>query len=223
VNTHSEQELSDLRGKLLTMSSHAEAQVRRATEALMTRNGTLADQVKDGDDVLDQFELEVDEMAIHLLAKAPLATNLRLIAVAMKISQNLERVGDEATKIAKRTRDLIQEPPLKQIVDIPRLTDLSLSLLHRALDAFMNQDAPAARELIPADKEVDALNKTIYRDLANQMIADPQTISRALNLITIAKSLERIGDHAKNIAEETVYLCEARDIRHPHAATAAAT
>jgi len=211
---HLEQELADLKNALLTMASHAESAVKQALEALVTRDYQLALRVKDGDTVIDRFEVEVDELAIQLLAKAPLASDLRLIAVTMKISQNLERVGDEASKIAKRARDLTQEPPLKLAVPIPQMSDLALQMLKTSLDAFVNQDPAAARALIPQDKQVDALNKDIHRQLANQMIQDPETISRCLNLMVVAKSLERIADHAKNVAEEVVYLCEAEDIRH---------
>ncbi len=211
---HFELELAELKEKLLTMASRAESAVREAVQALVTRDYDLALRVRNNDEVLDRFEVDVDEMAIKLLAKAPLASDLRLIAVAMKISQNLERVGDEATKIAKRARDLSQEAPLQTKIDMPHMANLALQMLKAALDAFVNHDPAAARVLIPKDKEVDALNKAIYRDLAAGMIQDPQTISRGLDLITVAKSLERIADHAKNIAEEVVYLCEAEDIRH---------
>jgi phosphate transport system protein len=211
---HFEHELAELKDMLLTMASYAENAVRSAVDALMTRDEHLAQNVKRSDDVIDRYEVEVDETAIQLLAKAPLASNLRLIAVAMKISQNLERVGDEAAKIAKRVHDLIQEPPLKQVESIPKLGNLALELLKSGLDAFVNQDPAAARALIPRDKEVDALNRRIYRELANQMMTNPETITRGLNLIVVAKSLERVADHAKNIAEEVVYLYEAHDIRH---------
>ena len=212
--THFEQELAGLKNSLLLMASHAEAAVRQAVEAVLNRDYDLATQVREEDEVIDRYELEVDETAIGLLAKAPLAGDLRLIAVTMKISQNLERVGDEATKIAKRARDLSQEAPLKRLVAIPQLAELALHLLHASLDAFVNQDAAAARALIPQDKEVDALNKDIHRQLADQMIEDTDTITRCLNFMVVAKSLERIADHAKNVAEEVVYLREARDIRH---------
>lgn len=212
--THFEQELSALKNTLLTMASHAETAVRQAVEAVVNRDYDLALRVRNADAVIDRFEIEVDETSIRLLAKAPLAGDLRLIAVTMKISQNLERVGDEATKIAKRARDLSQEPPLKRVVAIPQLADLSLQLLHTSLDAFVNQDAPAARALIPQDRQVDALNKDIHRQLADQMIEDAETITRCLHLMVVAKSLERIADHAKNVAEEVVFLCEAQDIRH---------
>lgn len=212
--THFEQELSALKNALLTMASHAESAVKQAVDAVVTRDYGLAIQVRNGDTVIDRFEVEVDETAIRLLAMAPLARDLRLIAVTMKISQNLERVGDEATKIAKRARDLDQEPPLKLVVPIPQLANLALEMLHAALDAFVNQDTSAARALIPKDKQVDEMNKNVHRQLANQMIQDPETIARCLNLMVVAKSLERIADHAKNVAEEVVFLCEAEDIRH---------
>jgi phosphate transport system protein len=214
MQTHFEKELADLKETLLTMASHAEAAVKNAVEALTNRDYDLAQRVREDDTVIDKFELEVDEMAINLLAKAPLASNLRLIMVATKISQNLERVGDEASKISNRARDLAQEAPLKLSLDLPRMSNLVLQMLKGALDAFVNQDPVAARALIPRDKEVDALNKQIYRDLSNQMMHDPETVTRCLNLMIVAKSLERIGDHATNVAEEVVYLCEAQDIRH---------
>jgi phosphate transport system protein len=211
---HFEQELDGLKNTLLTMASHAEAAVNQALQSLVTRDYELALRVRANDNVIDRFEVEVDETAIQLLAKAPLASDLRLITVAMKVSQNLERVGDEATKIAKRARDLSQEAPLKLALDIPRLAELALGMLKTSLDAFVNQDPAAARALIPQDREIDALNKQIHRQLADQMIASPATITRCLNLMVVSKSLERIADHAKNVAEEVVYLCEAEDIRH---------
>jgi phosphate transport system protein len=212
---HFVSELAGLKEKLLRMASYAESSVRRAVQALVTRDHELALRVRNEDGAIDRFEIEVDELAIQLLAKAPFATDLRLITAAMKISQNLERVGDEATQIAKRARDLGQEPPLKLVVEIPQMANLALQMLKRALDSFVNHDPAAARALIPQDKQVDAMNKEIHRQLATQMVQNPDTISRCLNLMVVAKSLERIADHAKNVAEEVVYFCEARDIRHP--------
>ena len=211
---HLNMELDGLKQRLLTMASHAETAVNESVRALVERDYDLAVQVKDNDDVIDQLELAVDEMSIHLLAKAPLAGDLRFVMVAMKISNNLERVGDEATKIAKRARDLSEEPPVKVSVDLPRMASLALGMLKAALDAFVHRDATAARAVIPRDKEVDALNKQINNDLADYMTANPDTVKRCLHLITASKSLERIADHAKNVAEEVVYLCDAQDIRH---------
>lgn len=211
---HFEQELMELKHRLLTMASHAENAVKRAVEALASRDHDLALRICADDEILDQAEIEIDELAIRLLAKAPLAGDLRFITVAMKICQNLERVGDEGTKIAKRARDLSHEPPLKIDLPIPDMASLSLQMLKAALDCFVNKDPVSARALIPRDKEVDALNKDVHHHLAMQMVEAPDTISRCLHFMVVSKSLERIADHAKNIAEEVVYLCEAEDIRH---------
>ena len=209
-----EQELAGLKEKLLTMASHAESSVGKAIEALGKRDFDLALRVQAEDAVIDRFEVEVDELAIGLLARAPLASDLRLITGAMKISQNLERVGDETTTIARRVQDLCRELPLKLVVDIPQMATFAVRMLKSVLDAFVNQDSAAARALIPQDKPIDLLNKEIQQQLTELMIADPDTITRCLNVMVISKSLERIGDHAKNVAEEVVYLCEAQDIRH---------
>lgn len=206
--------LDELRQKLLTMASHAETAVNQSVEALMHRNHDLAVKVRGDDNIIDHFEVEIDEMAIQLLTKAPLATNLRLVTVAMKISQNIERIGDEATKIAKRARDLSQEPPVKIHLDLPRMAALALAMVKDSLDSFVHRDPVAARAIIPRDKEVDALNKELHQALARHMMDNPDTIARCLHWIVATKSLERIADHAKNIAEEVVYLYEAQDIRH---------
>ena len=214
MDSYLEAGLNDLRQKLLTMASHAETAVNEALQALVQRDHDLAVRVRENDRIIDQFEVEIDEQVIQLLTKAPLAANLRLVTVAMKISQNLERIGDEATKIAKRARDLSQEPPVKITLDLPRLARMALDMLKAALDAFVNHDSAAARALVPRDKEVDALNKEIHQTLAKHMVANPDTIGRCLHLMVVSKSLERIADHAKNMAEDIVYLYEAQDIRH---------
>ena len=203
-----------MKEKLLTMASHAETAVNEALRSLTERDYDLALRVKDDDRILDRFEVEIDEMAIQLLAKAPLASDLRFVTVAMKISQNLERVGDEASKIAKRARDLSQEAPIKLQLDLPRMAHLALDMLKTALDSFVNREPAVARSVIPRDKEVDALNRQINRELAQHMMENRDTIMRCLSLIIVSKSLERIADHAKNVAEEVVYLYEAQDIRH---------
>ncbi len=214
MENHFEMGLDALRQKLLLMGSRSETAVNEAVQALMQRDYDLAIRVRLDDNIIDQFEVEIDEMAIQLLTKAPLAINLRMVTVAMKISQNLERIGDEATKIAKRARDLSQEPPVKINLDLPHMATLALKMVKDALDAFVQRDSVAARAIIPRDKQVDVLNKEIHHLLAQHMTENPSTIARCLHWIVAAKSLERIADHAKNIAEEVVYLCEAQDIRH---------
>lgn len=215
MQRHFHQELAELKTTLLTMASHAKNSVTNSIKALVERNDELARQVKRDDAILDSFEKQVDEMAIALLAlQAPLASDLRLITIAMKISHDLERVGDEATTISRRALELNQEPLLKPYVDIPRMAEMALEMLDEALDAFVNRDPAKARAVIPRDKQVDALNKQLHRELVSYVIENAQTITRALNLMVISKSLERIADHATNIAEEVVYLYEGRDIRH---------
>ncbi len=222
MERHFDQELVELKQKLLTMASHAEKAVGDAVNALVNRNLDLALAVRANDEVLDRFELEVDEMAIGLLAKAPLASDLRLVTIALKLSQNLERVGDEAAKIAKRARDLSKEPPLKLQLELPKMSTLALGLLKSALDAFVQRDSATARAVIPRDKEINALHKQIQAQIVDHMKQSPDHITRCLHLLVATKSLERIADHAKNIAEEVVYLCEAQDIRHGGGAGAVA-
>lgn len=216
MTIHFEQELVELKEKLLTMASHAEGSVTRAVKALVDRDDELARRVMEDDVIVDQLEIEIDELCIQLLSKAPLASDLRLITVAMKISHDLERVSDEATTIARRSLELSAEPQLKPYVDLPRMAAMALEMLKEALDAFVNRDPAKARAIIPRDKEVDQLNKQLHRELSSYMVERPSTITRCLNLMVISKALERVADHATNVAEEVVYLYEARDIRHSH-------
>ncbi len=214
MENNSEVSLEMLKQKLLTMASHAETAVNEALQALQTRDTDLALRVKEKDRVIDHLEVEIDDLVIQLLTRAPLASNLRLVTIAMKISQDLVRFGDEATIIAKRARDLAEEPPVKIVLDLPRMARLALDMLKDALDAFVNRDSAAARAVIPRDKEVDQLNKHIHNLLAQHMVEHTDTIARCLHLMVVSKSLERIADHATNVAEDVVYLCEAQDIRH---------
>ncbi len=212
--THFDEEMSRLKDNLLAMASHAESAVTRAIRSLVERDEALARQVQLDDNIIDQFEIEVDDNAIHLLAKAPLATELRLITAAMKISQNLERIGDEAVTICRRSIDLGAEPQLKPYVDLPRMATMSLEMLRDGITAFINREPELARSVVPRDHEVDDLNRQLHRELSSFMVERPSNISRCLSLMVISKSLERIADHATNIAEEVVYLYEAKDIRH---------
>src|SRR5580704_17132775 len=159
MTIHFENELAGLKEKLLIMASHAESAVSKAIKALVERDDELARRVMGDDVIVDQFEKDIDEMSIQLLSKAPLATDSRLITVAMKISHDLERVSDEATTIARLTLELGLEPQLKPYVDIPRMAGFALEMLKDALDAFVNHDTAKARAIIPRDKEVDRLNK----------------------------------------------------------------
>ncbi|MGA2017760.1 MAG: phosphate signaling complex protein PhoU [Opitutaceae bacterium] len=212
--THYNEEMTRLKESVLTMASHAESAVTRAVRALIERDDKLAQSVIDDDNIVDQLEVDIDDIAIHLLTKAPVATDLRLTTVAMKISQNLERVGDSAVTIARRAIELGTEPQLKPYVDIPRMATMSTEMLRDSITAFINREPEKARAVVPRDREVDNLNRQLHRELASFMVERPATISRCLNLMVISKCLERIADHATNVAEEVVYLYEAIDIRH---------
>lgn len=214
MSLHLEAELKALKEKLLLMASRAEDSVSKAVKALQQRDDDIARRVKEDDRILDRFEIEIDDLAIHLLAKAPLASDLRLITVAMKASHDLERVGDEATTISRQALELNKEAPLTERPDIVRMSQICLEMLRSALDAFVHRASDKARAVIPRDKEVDALNKDLNQQLVHVMVQKPETISRCLRWMRVLKSLERIADHATNIAEEVVYLYEGRDIRH---------
>lgn len=208
-------ELETFRSHLLIMAEKSMEQVRLSLRALVEANIALADQVIAGDDEIDKLEVSIDDEAIRYMGlRAPVATELRLVIVGMKASHDLERVGDEATSIAKRAVKLAAEPPLKPYVDIPRMANIALEMLRDAMDCFLQADTDKAMAVIRRDAEVDLINKQLYRELTSFMIERPGTISRALELMFISKSLERIADHATNIAEEMVFLAQARDIRH---------
>lgn len=214
MSQHFTQEVENLKQQLLTMASHAEIAVRNAIKSLLNHNRDLAAQVIRNDNILDRFEVEIDELAIQALAKAPLASDLRLVTGAMKISHELERIGDAATTIARRSQMVPQGVPLDEFADVPRLTQLVLEMLKEALDAFVSREPEKARAAIPQDRVVDQLNKEAHANLSQYLQQQPSATEWVLHLMTVTKSLERIGDHAKNIAENVVYLYEGHDIRH---------
>ncbi|MDR1282007.1 MAG: phosphate signaling complex protein PhoU [Opitutaceae bacterium] len=209
-------ELESFRSHLLLMGELAISQVNQALKALIDADIDLARKVIASDDELDHLEIEIDNEAIRYMnLRAPIATELRLVIVGMKASHDLERVGDEASNIARHVKKLATEPPLKPYVDIPRMAGLATGMLRDALDCFLDSsDAQKPVGIIRRDEEVDILNKQVYRELSSFMIERPDTISRALELMFISRSIERIADHATNIAEEMIFLTQARDVRH---------
>jgi phosphate transport system protein len=214
MQTHHDQELDGLKDKLLTMASLAETSLIQAVKALIDRDEDLAKGVRKFDRSIDRLEIDIDETAVVLLSKAPLARDLRFIIVAMKISNDLERVGDEAKGIAKQAIKLNEEPQLKPYVDIPRMADLALKMLKTALDAFISGDVNKVQQVLEQDEEVDSLHKQLQRELVSYVLEAPSNITRILAIGNIAKRIERIADHATNIAEEAVYLHQGRHIRH---------
>jgi phosphate transport system protein len=215
VERHFDQELQDLKDSLLTMGGRAEAVIQKSVESLKRRDPKLADEVITDDRVIDRIEIEIDEGCVSLLAlRQPMAVDLRFITGVLKISNDLERVGDHAVNIAGCSKRLALEPPLKPLVDIPRMADLASGMLREALDAFVRHDAAAARSIGSRDDEVDNLNQQLFRELVSYMIEDPHTITRAMELILVARNLERVADLATNVAEEVVFITEARIIKH---------
>jgi phosphate transport system protein len=216
MELHLDQELNQLKDQLLTMAGLVEANLARAMRALTERDSSLCGPVEKEDDRIDELEMQVDDMCLKILARrAPVASDLRRITVALKASTDLERIGDQAVSIARLARELNTEPLLKPYIDIPRMAAVAMGMIHDSLDALVRRDPGLARSVIPRDQEVDRLNKQLYRELTSFMLEDPGTITRAIRLMFVSKFLERIADHAANIAEDVVFLYEGKDIRHP--------
>ncbi len=210
-----EQQLVDLREQLLMMSGLTERNLALAMRALVERDDKLADAAEAEDEQVDQLEIQIDEMVITYMAThGPIARDCRLMLTASKISNNLERIADQATKIARRARDLNTEPLLKPLIEIPMMADIAQEMLRDSITAFVDENPELAVEIIARDHSVDSINKQLARELTEFMIGDPKTITRALNLMTVAKAIERVADHATNIAEEVFYLYKGKDIRH---------
>lgn len=215
MERHFDQELASLKQDLLRMASLADESVRLALKALVERNDEAARQVDAADDVIDRLDVEIDDRAIKLLAlRQPTATDLRFITMTMTISGELERIADQAVNIAHRAVELNKEPLLKPLIDIPRMAEIARGMIREALDAFVYNKPDIARAVITRDALVDNINRQLHRELTSFMIEDPHTITRCLNLMSVAHNLERIADHATNIAEEVIYICEGRDVRH---------
>jgi phosphate transport system protein len=210
-----EHELRVLRERLLGMGARCEEQITRAMRALADRDDKQAEAVILRDDEVDRDELEIDELAQTILAtRQPVASDLRFLTMSMKFVTDLERIGDLAANIAKRALELNRMPQLKPYVDLPRMADLVQRNLRNVLDSFVSLDAEKASSTIAADAEIDKVNATLFAELIAYVATDPATVTRVIPLTSVARYLERIGDHVKNLAEEVVYLVRGRDIRH---------
>ena len=210
-----EQQLRTLKDKLLLMGHHAEKMIADSIQVLVERRPSLAEQVINSDDELDQLELGIDNLCYQILAlEQPVARDLRFIATALKIVRDIERIGDIAVNISERAAELIQEPELKRLIDLPIMAEASQKILKESLDAFVNSDAELAERVILADRFIDDCYEHIFRELLTYMMEDTKYISRALKVIFIAKHLERVGDHSSNIAEMVIFLVRGQDIRH---------
>ncbi len=210
-----EAELQSLHGLILRMGGLVERQITHSIESLVERESDLASEVIDRDREVNKLDIEIDEHCLKLLAlHQPTASDLRFITTALKITTDLERIGDQAVNICERALELNEEPVLKPYIDIPRMADIAQRMLRTSLDAFVRRDTDLANEVIGEDDEVDQLAHQVYRELLSYMVEDPTTIARATRILFISKYLERIADHATNIAEMVVFMVKGRMIRH---------
>jgi phosphate transport system protein len=215
METHLQKELQELKENLLTMAALVEGAIHDAVQSLVKRDSELAKETFEGEDRIHAMEIAIDEMCLRLLAlRQPMASDLRFITSAMKITTDLERMGDQAVNITERAIFLNQEPQLKPYIDIPKMAEITQSMVKDVLDAFVNRDSKLARSVCERDDLVDGLNDQVVRELLTYMMADPKTIPRAVHLIIVARCLERIADHATNIAEDVIFMLDARVIKH---------
>ena len=215
TETHFHKELDELKEKLLRMAALVEGAIRGALQSLVKRDSELARKIFEGEDRINAMEIAIDDRCLRLLAlRQPMASDLRFITSAMKITTDLERMGDQAVNIAERAIFLNQEPQLKPYIDVPRMAEIAQSMVKDVLDAFVNRDSKLARSVCERDDLVDGLKDQVLRELLTYMMSDPKTIPRAVHLIIIARCLERIADHATNIAEDVIFILDARVIKH---------
>jgi phosphate transport system protein len=212
---HFEQELEVLKGKLLEMSALVESAVYRSVQGVVEKNEELAQQVLKNEARVNQLEIEIDDMAISLLVlQQPLAADLRLVTAAIKINNDLERMGDLAVNIAESALSLMKDPVIRPLIDIPHIAGLAQSMVRKALDAFVNRDTELARSVLASDDAVDNMRTASYHELISFMENNPQQISQALYLLSVVRNLERIADHSTNIAEDVLFLVKGIDVRH---------
>lgn len=215
MQRHFHEELRTLKQTLLAMGGLVEDQIHRVMRALIERDESLAQEVIDRDRQVNAYDVEVDEKCVELLAlHQPAAGDLRFITTAMKIVTDLERIGDQAVNIAQRAIELNREPQLKPYIDLPRMAENAARMVKESLDAFVNRDTALARRVCAEDEAVDALKEQVFRELLTFMMEDARTIPRAIRLILISRFLERVADHATNIAEMVIYMVEGKMVRH---------
>jgi phosphate transport system protein len=212
---HFQEELEVLKTRLLEMGGLAEDRVRQAVRSLVERDLALVERVLVSDIAINQLHIEVDDRCFKLLAlHQPMAVDLRAIVSAVKINTDLERVGDLAINIAEAASRYLQHAPIKELVDIPRMADIAQNMLRDALDAYVRRDLELAREVLDRDDELDTLKTMVFRELLTIMVKDQSVIEPSLDLILISRHLERIGDHATNVAEDVIFMVSAKDVRH---------
>jgi phosphate transport system protein len=212
---HFQDELDELKRRLLEMGGLAEDRLQLAVKGIVERDLAVIDWVLGGDSDINRLHVEIDDRCVKLLAlHQPMAVDLRSIVAAVKINTDLERVGDLAVNITEAGHRYLQHPPVKELIDIPRMATLAQTMLRDALDSFVNRDMEMAHSVLTADDRLDALKSQVFRDLLEYMLHDQSTIEAAIDLILISRHLERVGDHATNIAEDVIFMVTAKDVRH---------
>jgi phosphate transport system protein len=215
MKKHYEEQLAAIREMVLRMGGLVEQMTRRVVQALVQRNSGLLAEVRAMEAQVNQLHIEIDEACLELIAlRQPAAVDLRFIAAAMKIIVDMERIGDQAINITERAESLLVVPPLKPLIDIPRMADIAQEMLKAALDAYVNGDDELAYRTILKDDEVDQLKDQVFRELLTFMMSDPTTIPRAMDLILVSRHIERIADHATNICEDVIFMVKGKDVRH---------
>ncbi len=215
TETHFQKELEELKENLLKMAALVEEALRNSVQSLVKRDSDLARKAFEVEDRINKMEIAIDEMCLKLLAlRQPMAADLRFITSAMKITTDLERMGDQAVNISERAISLNQEPQIKPYIDIPRMAEIAQSMVKDVLDAFVNRDPKLARSVCARDDVVDGLNDQVVRELLTYMVSDAKTITRSVHLMIVARCLERIADHATNIAEDVIFMVDALVIKH---------
>jgi phosphate transport system protein len=214
-HSHFQKELESLKENLLLMATLVEEALRNSVQSIVQQDSTLAEKTFQGEDRINKLEIAIDDMCLKLLAlRQPMAVDLRFITSAMKIVTDLERMGDQAVNIAERAMSLNQEPPLKPYIDIPRMAEITQTMVKDVIDAFVTGDSKLARSVCIRDDIVDGLNDQVFRELLTFMMQDPKTITRAVHLMIVSRCLERTADHATNIAEDVIFMVDARVIKH---------
>jgi phosphate transport system protein len=212
---HFQEELELLKARLLEMGGLAEDRLRLSIRGLVERDHALVERVLVSDTAINQLHIEIDDRCFKLLAlHQPMAVDLRAIVSAVKINTDLERVGDLAVNIAEAAGRYLEHPPVKELIDIPRMADIAQSMLRDALDAYVRRDLTLAQAVLDRDDELDMLKTLVFRELLTHMLRDQATIEPSLDLVLISRHLERVGDHATNVAEDVIFMVSAKDVRH---------
>ena len=217
MQRHFDEKIQELLEKLMMMGSLAESMIQAALRTLIERDETLCEEVHRREMEVNELQIEVDDRAVKLTAlQQPVGTDVRFLFMASRIASELERIGDQAVNICQNAHHILEAPPLKPIVDLPMMGDIAERMVRDSLESLVRKDCSLANHVLEEEKKVDAYRDQIFRILLTHMMADPGTIQRALSLILISRNIERVGDHATNIAEEVIYLVEGREVRHQH-------